>query len=156
MSLASDQRIVETRTRADDEAEIRVVLAAMADAVRAGDVEALMVHCASELTSFDLVPPLRHEGPQAIRRIWANTLAELKRPIEFDQHYLELFVGDEVAFARSLNRFGGKRRDGEEATSWLCSTAGFRKISGRWKLIHQHVSVPFDMDSGKALLGLEP
>jgi ketosteroid isomerase-like protein len=116
----------------------------------------MMVHCAPELTSFDLVPPLRHEGPEAIRRIWANTLAGLKRPIDFDQHYLELFVGDEVAFARSINRFGGTQRSGEHTVSWLCSTTGFKRISGRWRLIHQHVSVPFDMDSGKALLGLEP
>jgi ketosteroid isomerase-like protein len=33
---------------------------------------------------------------------------------------------------------------------------GFRKQNGRWKLVHQHSSVPFDMDSGQAMLELQP
>lgn len=156
MALATHQPMTQVRTRADDEAEIRVVLEAIAQAVRARDVDALLEHCAPELASFDLVPPLKHDGPEAVRRIWANTLDAFDSPVEFDQHYLELFVGDEVAFARSLNRFGGEQDGRERAVSWMCSTLGFRKISGRWKLVHQHVSVPFDMDSGKALVGLEP
>ena len=156
MALATHQDTAGVRTRADDEAEIRVVLAAIAEAVRERDVDAMLAHCAPELASFDLVPPLKHEGPDAISRIWANTFASFEGQVEFDQHYLELFVGDEVAFARSLNRFGGTQRGGAPSISWLCATLGLKKISGRWKLIHQHVSVPYDMDSGKALLGLEP
>ena len=80
----------------------------------------------------------------------------LEPPIEYDRHYLELMVGDDVAFSRSLNRFGGSKSDGTLTVSWLCETLGFRRNDGRWQLVHQHVSVPFDMDSGKALLQLEP
>ena len=158
MALAThqDQSQVLVRTRADDEAEIRVVLDAIAEAVRARDVDAMLAHCAPEIATFDLMPPLKHEGPDAIRRIWANTAAELEGPLEYDQHYLELMVGDEVAFCRSLNRFGGDKHDGSKASTWICSTMGFCKIGGRWKLVHQHSSVPFDMDSGQALLALQP
>jgi ketosteroid isomerase-like protein len=31
-----------------------------------------------------------------------------------------------------------------------------RNTSGRWLIAHEHFSVPFDMESGKALLSLEP
>jgi ketosteroid isomerase-like protein len=158
MALATHQSQVQSavRTRADDEAEIRVVLEAFADAVRARDVDAMLAHCAPEIATFDMVPPLKHEGHDAIRRVWANTVSAFEGPVEFDQHYLELMVGDDVAFCRSLNRFGGNKSDGSSATSWVCSTMGFKRISGRWKLVHQHSSVPFDMDSGRALLELEP
>jgi hypothetical protein len=31
-----------------------------------------------------------------------------------------------------------------------------RKIDGNWLIVHDHVSVPIDRQSGKALLNLEP
>ncbi|HEV7730794.1 MAG TPA: nuclear transport factor 2 family protein [Candidatus Binatia bacterium] len=65
-------------------------------------------------------------------------------------------VGGDVAFTRSLNRFGGTTADGTHDASWLCSTLCLRKIDGRWKLVHEHVSVPFDMQTNAALLDLEP
>ena len=40
--------------------------------------------------------------------------------------------------------------------NWLRWTLGFRKIDGRWRVAHEHVSVPFDMESGKAMLDLKP
>jgi ketosteroid isomerase-like protein len=39
---------------------------------------------------------------------------------------------------------------------WLRSTVCYRKIDGRWLVTHQHSSVPFDGETGKASLQLEP
>jgi ketosteroid isomerase-like protein len=36
------------------------------------------------------------------------------------------------------------------------STFALRRLQGGWKIVHQHVSVPFDMATGKALLELHP
>jgi ketosteroid isomerase-like protein len=35
-------------------------------------------------------------------------------------------------------------------------TVGYRRTGGRWLIVHEHYSVPFDPESGKALLRLEP
>jgi hypothetical protein len=32
----------------------------------------------------------------------------------------------------------------------------FRKIAGTWRIAHDQVSAPLDLESGKALLNLEP
>jgi ketosteroid isomerase-like protein len=48
------------------------------------------------------------------------------------------------------------RTDGTRSTSWLCTTLGLRKTDGRWKVVHEHISVPFDMERGKAMLDLKP
>ena len=61
-----------------------------------------------------------------------------------------------MAFCRSLNRFGGTTRDGKLVSQWLRSTLGFQKIDGLWKILHQHVSVPIDMETGKGMTDLEP
>jgi ketosteroid isomerase-like protein len=142
--------------RLDDEAEIRGILDAVAEAVRSKNVEGILAHCAADLVTFDLVPPIQHKGADAVRRVWADALAAFWPPLEYDVQHLAIEIGDGVAFSRSLNKFGGTRLNGERAHQWLRSTFAYRKISGRWKIVHQHVSVPFDMTTGKALLGLEP
>jgi ketosteroid isomerase-like protein len=35
-------------------------------------------------------------------------------------------------------------------------TACWRKIGGQWLLVHDHVSVPVDLQAGKAVLDLKP
>lgn len=36
------------------------------------------------------------------------------------------------------------------------ATLGCRRIDGRWLIVHDHESVPFDPASGQALIDLEP
>jgi ketosteroid isomerase-like protein len=45
---------------------------------------------------------------------------------------------------------------GQEIDIWLRATVGYRKTDGRWLVVHEHVSVPIDMESGKALFDLKP
>jgi ketosteroid isomerase-like protein len=35
-------------------------------------------------------------------------------------------------------------------------TVCLRKKGGRWTVVHEHISAPFDPAGGTALLGLEP
>jgi SnoaL-like domain len=39
---------------------------------------------------------------------------------------------------------------------WQRSTVCLRKIDGEWTVTHQHSSVPFDGQSGRASLDLKP
>src|SRR5688572_27009726 len=148
--------MTQTTTGSSDEAALRAEIDAIAQAVQLKDVHEMLMHCAPDIVSFDMLPPLKHEGAQAIRRDWASALAPLEGPVEYEVRDLDIAIGGDVAFAHSLNRFGGTGRDGRRTVSWLRSTLGFRRIDGRWKLVHEHVSVPFDMGTSKALLNLQP
>jgi SnoaL-like domain len=55
-----------------------------------------------------------------------------------------------------LVRIGGTLKNGNRAERWLRSTTCFRKIAGNWLIVHDQLSVPLDLESGKALLNLEP
>jgi ketosteroid isomerase-like protein len=46
---------------------------------------------------------------------------------------------------------GGKKRDGGVRV-----TTSLRKIDGKWLVVHEHVSVPFDMTTGQAMMSLAP
>jgi ketosteroid isomerase-like protein len=64
---------------------------------------------------------------------------------------LNVVAGDDVAFATALNRCGGTGENGEEKAGWMRMTAGYRKTSGKWTIVHEHFSAPFDMETLKVL-----
>jgi ketosteroid isomerase-like protein len=145
-----------TANRGADEAAVHAVLESLADAVRAGDVEAMLAQCAANMVVFDLVAPLKHEGAAELRQIWKQALAGFEPPLDYDFQQLHIEVEGDLALARCLNRFGGTRNDGARVVNWMRSTFALRRLQGRWKIMHQHVSAPFDMTTGKALLELHP
>ena len=79
-----------------------------------------------------------------------------QRPLGYEIRDLTITVGDEVAFGHSLNRISGTLKNGDRADFWLRWTTCFRKIDGNWLITHHQVSVPLDLESGRALLNLKP
>ena len=63
---------------------------------------------------------------------------------------------DDLAFGHYLSRCGGTGPDGVEKVGWMRATVCCRKIDGRWLVVHEHFSAPFDMETSKALFDLEP
>ncbi len=142
--------------RALDEADIRRRIDKLASAIRARDLEGVMSIYAPDVVSFDVVPPLRYLGAEAKRKQWANALAMYQPPLGYEIRDLTITVGDDVAFGHSLNRVSGTLKNGHQSDFWLRWTACFRKIASNWLIAHDQVSVPVDLESGRALLDLEP
>ena len=142
--------------RAIDEADIRRRIDKLADAISTMDLEIVMSFYARDMVSFDIVPPLRNVGVEAKRRQWVEAFATYRPPLGYEFRNLAITVGDDVAFAHSLNRMSGTLKNGRQMDFWLRWTACFRKADGSWLIAHDHVSVPVDHANGKALLDLEP
>jgi ketosteroid isomerase-like protein len=138
------------------EADIRAQIDALAQAIRAHDLDAAMSLYAPNVVSFDFEPPLQHVGAEAKRRNWVAVFAAYRRPLGYDVHDLTIAVGDGVAFTHSLNRISGTLTNGAKTAMWVRATTGFRRIGGNWLIAHDQVSVPIDFETGKALRDLVP
>jgi ketosteroid isomerase-like protein len=55
-----------------------------------------------------------------------------------------------------LERMSGTLNGGEKSDIWMRATSGLRKMGGRWYIVHDHISVPADFATGKAVLDLKP
>lgn len=141
---------------AADEAAIRQRIGGLAEAIRTLDLDSVKPIFAPDIVSFDIVPPLRHVGAAAKWKNWADVFTAYQRPLGYEIRDLTLTVGDDVAFGYSLNRISGTLRNGAKTDYWVRWTGCFRKIDGTWLIVHDQVSVPFDVASGRALLNLEP
>jgi ketosteroid isomerase-like protein len=138
------------------EAEIRRRIDELVEAIRAMDLNRVMSIYAPDIVSFDVEPPLQHVGAEAKRNNWANVFSMYHRPFDYEVRDLAIAVGGEVAFGHGLIRISGTLTNLNKAERWLRSTSCFRKIAGTWLIAHDQVSVPLDLESGRALLNLQP
>jgi uncharacterized protein (TIGR02246 family) len=140
-----------TPTATQDEAEIRERLTAWAKALHAKDLNALMALYAPDVNTFDLMPP--HQVPDAAhyRKNFERWFAVMPGPIEYESEDLRIALGDSVAFCHSLSHVKGTRANGEKADYWVRVTVGFEKRSGQWLMTHDHISMPLDMETMKAV-----
>jgi uncharacterized protein (TIGR02246 family) len=139
-----------------DEADVRQRIDKLVEAIRAMDLESVMSMFTPDVVSFDIEPPLQHVGAAAKRKNWANVFLVYQRPLGYEIRDLTVTVGDDVAFGHSLNRISGTLKNGKRNDVWVRWTGCLRKIDGNWLIAHDQVSVPLDIESGRALLNLEP
>lgn len=139
-----------------DEADIRRRIDKLAESIRAMDLEGVKSIYAPDIVSFDVVPPLQHVGAEAQWKNWADVFTAYRRPLGYEIRDLTITVGGDVAFGHSLNRISGTLKNGNRSGYWVRWTPCFRKIDGHWLIVHHQASVPFDVESGRALLDLEP
>jgi ketosteroid isomerase-like protein len=138
------------------EALIRQRIEELTSALRAKDIERVMTHYASDIVSFDVGPPLRYSGAHNKQRAWREALGAFAGPIGYDVRELRITVKDDLALAHSLNHVRGTSASGRSVGLWLRWTACLRHIDGVWLIVHDHVSVPVDLERGHALLDLTP
>ncbi len=142
-------------TPSKEEAEIRGRLDTWAKALYAKDLDALMAHYASDTITFDLMPPQQVNGADRYRKNFERWFASMPGPISYEIQDLRITMSDDVAFCHGLTHITGTRAHGEKADYWVRVTVGFQKRDGQWMMIHDHVSMPFDMQTMKAVSELQ-
>jgi ketosteroid isomerase-like protein len=138
------------------EALIRQRIEDYVKSIRAKDVDGVTSLFAPNLVSFDILPPLRYFGAGGKRRAWQEAFAAYAGPIAYELRDLNVTTHGELAFVHSVNHLKGTLASGHTTDLWLRWTACFRRIDGVWVVVHDHVSVPADLEHGQAVLDLSP
>jgi uncharacterized protein (TIGR02246 family) len=137
-----------------DRAEIDALFQQLAKAHDDHNADAIVQLYAPDAVIYELAPPLGRRG--MTRDAVAAWLAGWDGPIHIDARDVTLTVASDLAFVSALNRMRG-RQGGEDQDLWYRSTICLRKTSGRWRIVHDHSSVPFYMDgSYRAAVDLQP
>ncbi|MDD1012850.1 YybH family protein [Pseudomonas rubra] len=138
-----------TRTAEDD---IRQLIEQWLPAVRSRDVEAITAPYAENIRAFDAIQHLQFQGKAAYRAHWQACMDHCPGDMVFEIEQLQIQATPELALAHWLNRCGPNK----EESCYMRATVGYQRIDGQWKVIHEHWSAPFDMESGAALFSLKP
>lgn len=143
-------------SQASDEAQVRAIIEGRVASVSNKDINALLSNHATDVLAFDVLNPLQYSGLDKVRERAEKWLSSYQNSIGYEIRDLGIMTGDDVAFCHYLYRVSGTLKDGGEVDMWVRATVCLRKVDGKWKIEHEHQSVPFDVETGKASLDLKP
>jgi uncharacterized protein (TIGR02246 family) len=133
--------MTESSPTASDEAQVRALIARWSKAVRDQDRAAIRADHDPDLLMFDVPPPFLSRGLDAYMATWETFFASSAQPVEFDFHDVSVTAGADVAFASAIGRC--RYLDAGAPTPLeFRLTMGLRKIDGKWRITHEHHSVP--------------
>lgn len=134
---------------AQDEQTIRGMIEAWRRALEAKDLDGLVADSADDIVLYDIQPPYKIQGPAAIRAVWEQCLPCFPKAFRSEHRDLKIVVSGDVAFCYGLHRIVPiDEPDHPAGKSWLRITVCYQRIDGRWRSVHEHVSLPFDCAAG--------
>src|SRR6516162_4760382 len=144
--------------RADPTADIKALEDRFVAAFKAKDVDAIMKVYAPDqtLVVFDVVPPRQYIGAAAYRKNWQTFLDSLDGPVTVDLTDLDIGADRNLAYSHSIQRVTGTDKHGKKLDLTLRVTDVYQKMRGRWFVVHEHVSVPVDLETQKPDLASKP
>ena len=145
-----------TQNDSSDGDQVRQLIENRAQAVRAKDLGGATVANAPDILTFDVLPPLRNAGADGIRERTEHWFGGYPDAPGYEIRDLEVVTGINVAFAYYLYHVSGTLANGSKVDMWVRATLGLQKLDGVWKIVHEHNSTPFDPESGRALIDLQP
>jgi uncharacterized protein (TIGR02246 family) len=125
-----------------DATEILTLIERWALAVRNQDRAAIREHHDSDMLMFDVPPPFLSRGLDAYMATWEMFFSSVEKPVAFDFRDIEITAGEEVAFATAIGNCVNIDSKGQREPLQFRLTMGLRKIGGRWRIMHEHHSLP--------------
>lgn len=125
-------------------------------AFAARDVNSVMSLYAPDVVAYDIVPPLQFVGAEDYRKDYETFFGAFKGPLKVTNPNIHVEQSGAIAFAFGVERVRGTMTNGTRVDMWVRFTDGWKRENGRWMVVHEHVSVPVDLESAKARLDLTP
>jgi ketosteroid isomerase-like protein len=132
-------------TTAASEAQVRLVLQQWATATRKNQRDHVLANHLSDVLIYDVLAPMKYEGVTAYRQSWDEWQPDTQGDGQFDLQDLSVTAGANVAFAHCFIKCGGVLPNGKTFQDLVRATFCLRKVSGAWKVAHQHISKPIQL-----------
>ena len=122
--------------------EILELIERWAEAVRKEDRAAIAADHDPGMLMFDVPPPFLSRGLDAYMATWEQFFSSVEKPVTFHFHDIEITAGADVAFATAIGNCVNIDAKGNREPLQFRLTMGLRKIAGRWRVMHEHHSLP--------------
>jgi uncharacterized protein (TIGR02246 family) len=158
VAMATWVTVAPVQASSADETAIRALETRFAAAFNAKDIDAIMKVYVPDnsLLVFDVVPRRQFAGAKAYRKDWEEFLAQFKGSPKIEIADLRVVADGTLAYSHSIQHVGGTDTKGQPTDITVRVTDVYRKIKGNWLIVHEHVSVPVDLETGKPDLASRP
>ena len=124
-----------------DEAAVRALFDRWAQAVRDENLEGIRADHDPDMLMFDVPPPFASRGIEEYMATWRTFFRWQAKPVMFEFRDVTITAGSDVAFATAIGRCGDTS-SGQRVDLDFRLTVGFRKQDGKWRIVHEHHSIP--------------
>ncbi len=156
--VAASPVFAQATTAANEKAAIDALEKRYGDAFNAKNLNAVMACYApgKALFVFDAVPPREYPSWDAYKKDWEGLLSTYPGPLSVTISEQSITVVGTVAYGHNIQSGYFTRKDGTRL-NWVIRVSDvYRKMKGQWLIVHEHVSVPVDLETGKADLLSKP
>lgn len=142
-------------TKHEEKEEVLKTLQDCFDAISAKDPKKIISHYASDVIVYDVKPPFETRGAIAWRHTWEACLPYFPDKFKFIMKDVHIQVGTDMAVIHFLMRIETEDPDHDAAQTWTRCTSCMKKQQSRWKIFHEHGSVPYNPHTRVAELTLD-
>ena len=128
-------------TMTSNEVEVRTLFERWVQAVQDENLDGIRADHDPEILMFDVPPPFVSRGLEAYMVTWRTFFRWQAKPVMFEFHDVTIHAGSDVAFLTAIGRCGDTS-SGQRVDLDFRLTVGFRRHEGRWRIVHEHHSIP--------------
>jgi ketosteroid isomerase-like protein len=145
-------KVKDAMTGTNGEAEINSSVQRFEAAVNAKDINGIMAYYSPDesLLIFDTITPRQYVGAAAFRKNWEALLAAYPGAVHAEVSDWKAETEGNLAYGHGIFRTTGLDKDGKPLNFTTRVTDVYRKVDGKWLVVHEHVSWPVDLGTGKA------
>ena len=142
-----------TQSAIDD---LNDLIAERVAAVKGRDGETLMAREHPEVLTYGVLGALQATGNDAVEEqmnAWFDGYREGPHYAVYD---LRVDADGDLGYFAYVYHVSGTLNGGDQVSMGVRATLVCKRIDGRWLIVHDHESVPFDVETGLALTDLQP
>lgn len=106
------------------------------------DLAAIRADHDPDILMFDVPPPFVSRGLDAYMATWRLFFSSVAKPVSFSFEDIEVTAGSDVAFATAKGSCINIDRAGKQEPLEFRLTIGLKKFDGKWRIMHEHHSLP--------------
>jgi ketosteroid isomerase-like protein len=130
--------------KVNSKAEIKKLIDDFMAALCRKDVKRMMSYYSADVVVYDVKPPFQTKGAVAWKHTWEACIGYFPASFKIEIRDLNIHVSADVALSHYLFRLTGPEKDHPAMQTWMRTTTGYKKIQGKWNIVHEHGSLPFN------------
>lgn len=136
--------------------ELEALVHERAEAVESRASDRLLAQIDADVLDYDVLPPTMSRGREAAKGALEAWFALYSDGPHYVPQLQQVDVDGDLGSVAYFYHVTGTLISGDEMDMWVRSTLVCRRGESGWQVVHAHESVPFDVDTGQALISEAP
>ena len=119
-------------------------------AVLGNKIDQLLDQCADDVSMFDV--SIQLDGIDAYKKEWEKFSPYFSENVQIVRRNMKIYASNDLAVLHCHSKVENSVLKEKLQMPWCRTTLCLKKKGGQWLVVHQHISMPIDMSTGKAIV----